>query len=86
MWEGDLLVRWSDRHVVLLSAGITMEWRVRGWEVGMLLSSRKGARHMDPQGTELGYNQSIIFCHPSPDAHLPVAILLRQMCQTLFWL
>lgn len=34
---------------------------------------------MDPQWTEPRYNQRTIFCLPSPDAHLPDAILLHNV-------
>lgn len=44
VWEGDSLVSWSDRHVVLLSAGMMMEGRITGWDTGMPLPSAKGTR------------------------------------------
>lgn len=56
MWEGDLLPPGVDRHVVLLSAGMTMG-RIRGWDTGMLLPSIKENRDLSYMWTLGEQNQ-----------------------------
>lgn len=84
MWGGDLLVWWSDSHVVLLSVEMMVEGRVSVWDAGMPLLSIKGTKYLsyirtEPQWKEPGYNQRTVLC-PLYQVHRLMLLFSHTRC------